>query len=90
MNLVHRIDVVNLCQAIIQNDYWGKTLNVCADRHPTKAEYYPEAATQLGLTPPTFSSKANATSGKRVDNERSKAVPGFAYQYPDPAGFPLS
>ncbi|MEL7249368.1 MAG: SDR family oxidoreductase [Bacteroidota bacterium] len=88
VNLVHRVDVVNLCKAILQHNYWGTTLNVCADLHPTKADYYPEAARQLDLVPPSFLVDPNAAPGKRVTNERSKEVPGFRYQYPDPEGFP--
>ncbi|MEL7421752.1 MAG: SDR family oxidoreductase [Bacteroidota bacterium] len=88
VNLVHRVDVVNLCKAILQHNYWGTTLNVCADRHPTKANYYPEAARQLDLVPPSFLVDPKAAPGKRVTNERSKEVPGFRYQYPDPKAFP--
>ena len=89
VNLVHRVDVIKLCQAILENNHWGETLNVCADLHPTKAAYYPQAARQLDLTPPTFLVDTNAAPGKRVANKRSKAVPGFVYQYPDPERFPV-
>ncbi len=89
VNLVHRQDVMAICQAIIQSGYWGHTLNVCADEHPTKAEFYPSAAQKLGLPAPSFITEPSAESGKRITNERSKLVPGFAYQYPDPVGFPV-
>lgn len=88
VNLVHRQDVMAICQAIIQSDYWGRTLNVCADQHPTKAEYYPAAAANLGLAVPSFNIDGDAEAGKRIANERSKLVPGFSYTYPNPFEFP--
>lgn len=89
INLVHRQDVMAICQAIIQSEYWGHTLNVCADEHPTKAEFYPSAAQKLGLPTPSFIAEPSAEAGKRIANERSKLVPGFDYQYPDPFDFPV-
>lgn len=88
VNLVHRHDVVAICQAIIASHYWGHTLNVCADEHPTKAEFYPQAAEKLGLAVPSFLS-SSSEAGKRVANGRSKLVPGFSYLYPDPMTFPV-
>ena len=88
VNLVHRVDVINQCLAIIQHDYWGTTLNVCADQHPSKADFYPQAAAKAGLPAPSFIVDANAKPGKRVANDRSKEVPEFMYQYPDPGQFP--
>lgn len=87
VNLVHRIDVMAICEAIIQEGHWGHTLNICADEHPTKAEYYPVAAEQLGLDVPTFKIGETPARGKRVENSRSKLVPGFTYQYQSPFEF---
>ena len=89
INLVSRIDVCSICAAIIESGYWGHTLNVCADEHPTKAEFYPTASAALDLATPTFITDPTADRGKRVDNQKSKEVPGFSYEYPDPMRFIL-
>jgi nucleoside-diphosphate-sugar epimerase len=88
VNLAHRADVLNVMQRIIEQKAWGQTLNICSDQHPTKAEFYPLAARQLGLEPPTFApTTSNNPTGKWIDNSKAKALLNYHYLYPDPSKF---
>lgn len=89
VNLVHREDVLAVMERVITNAYWGYTLNVCADEHPTKADFYPLASQAIGLVAPTFVTDQEQPQGKLIDNSRGKAVLAFTYRHPDPLNFPL-
>ena len=84
VNLVHRDDLIAVIRAVLAQAVWGETFNVVADRHPSRAEFYPAAARALGLEPPTFAPEPG--DGKRIRNERLKARLGFQFRYPDPMG----
>lgn len=88
VNLVHRTDVMAICQEVIKANHWGLTLNVCANKHPTKADFYPQAATKLGLPAPSFQINNKGNKGKMIDNSRSKQLLRYQYQYPNPFDFP--
>lgn len=90
VNLVHRQDVMAIIEQIIDESHWGQTLNICADEHPTKAEFYPAAARALGLKAPTFMVTESKDRGKLVENERSKVLLGYRYEFSDPIAFPGS
>ncbi|RYY17257.1 MAG: SDR family NAD(P)-dependent oxidoreductase, partial [Cytophagaceae bacterium] len=47
VNLLHLTDAVGVLSAIIKNNSWGYTLNVCALGHPPRREFYPAAAEYL-------------------------------------------
>lgn len=87
VNLVHQQDVIRFILAVITQSAWGHTFNVCADEHPLKRDYYPFAAAQLGLAPPTFEEPTERGGGKIIDNRFGKTELGFVYRYPDPFGF---
>jgi nucleoside-diphosphate-sugar epimerase len=88
INLVHQADVLAMMQAVMAQNTWGHTLNVCSDQHPTKSEFYPLAAKQLGLKPPTFEQvKENSPHGKYIENSSAKTLLDFSYRYPDPRSF---
>ena len=54
VNLIHKTDVIRSINAVIENNIWGETLNLCSLDHPTKAQYYSWCAEQFGLTEPLF------------------------------------
>lgn len=89
VNLVHREDVLAVIERVLVDAHWGHTLNVCADEHPTKADFYPLAAKAIGLAAPTFITDFEQSQGKIIDNTRGKAVLAFAYRYPNPLAFPF-
>lgn len=83
VNLIHQDDCVHIIHQIIEKNIWGETFNACADLHPTRKEYYINAASRLGLTPPTFV-ETKDLSYKIVSNEKLKKQLNYIYKYPDP------
>ncbi len=83
VNLLHRDDAVGVALAVITQNCWGETFNVCADQHPSRAEFYTHAATNLGLPPPRPSSDASEPD-KIVINEKVIRCLGYQFKYPDP------
>ncbi len=89
VNLVHREDVLAVIERVLVNAHWGHTLNVCADEHPTKVDFYPLASKALGLVAPTFVTDLEQQQGKIIDNTLGKVVLAFTYEYPNPLAFPF-
>ena len=89
VNLVHREDVIAAITHLLENPFWGKIYNICADAHPTKQAYYSWAAAQSGLEQPSFRSESRGEDQKRIDNKLFKQEINFRYQYRDPFNFPL-
>lgn len=86
VNLVHQTDCIDVLLAIIEQERYGKTYNVCADEHPKKKDIYPIQASRLGLEPPTFQEKG-ALSYKIVSNQKVKEELNYKFRYPDPMQF---
>jgi nucleoside-diphosphate-sugar epimerase len=89
VNLVHREDVLAVMERILIDAHWGDTLNICANEHPTKADFYPLASKAIGLVAPTFVVDTEKPQGKIIDNTRGKTLLDFTYRYPDPSSFPF-
>lgn len=68
VNLVHQQDVIRVIELFVQNPTSG-TYNVCSSEHPTRKEYYNEAATAFGLEPISFENYSNEL-GKTVDSSK--------------------
>lgn len=78
VNLIHREDCIGILLEIIQQDAFGHIINAVYPAHPLKKVYYVEEAKKLGLDPPKYSSKEEATY-KQVE---SIIVPGILnYQF---------
>jgi nucleoside-diphosphate-sugar epimerase len=80
-NLLHLNDAVGVLSAIIEHNIWGHTLNVCAESHPLRRDFYPAAATYLGLEPPTF--LPDGGSSKIIDSSRLRALVPYTFQHDD-------
>ena len=89
VNLVHREDVLAAIERVVVHAHWGHTLNICADQHPTKVNFYPVASKAIGLATPTFITDFGQSQGQIIDNTRGKTVMAFAYRYPNPLAFPF-
>ncbi len=83
VNLVHRDDVVEVLVRVLEQNLHNVTLNVCADRHPTRREVYTRQAERYGFTPPRFV-EPHAQDYKMVSNEALKRALAFAFRHPDP------
>jgi nucleoside-diphosphate-sugar epimerase len=82
VNLIHRDDCINILDKIVANDLWGETFNACADTHPSKREFYTQAAKMAGAPLPEFED-SDDRSFKIIDNRKLKRVLGYEFLYPD-------
>lgn len=89
VNLVHLDDVVSAITLLLQTPKGGRVYNLCAQKHPSRATFYPAVSRQLGLAPPTFLPSASGETGKLIDGSRICSELGFEYSYDDPAKMPL-
>ncbi|WP_405423895.1 SDR family oxidoreductase [Pantoea stewartii] len=89
VNLVHLDDVVEAIMLLLQTPKGGRTFNLCALKHPSRAHFYPCVSRQLGMTPPTFEPQTHDDSGKLIDGARICHELGFEYRYDDPQKMPL-
>ncbi len=88
VNLVHLTDLVSAVVLLIKKELKNDCFNICADEHPTHAQYYPAMCQLLGLEIPQFDNSSK-TPLRVVDNSRFKQKSGFVYNYPNPLGFPV-
>lgn len=86
VNLVHLEDCLGVVMSVLRQQTWGETFNVCADEHPTRADFYTQQAIKEGLTPPTFSTD-NDGQYRIVDNTKLKKQLGYTLLHPNPADF---
>jgi nucleoside-diphosphate-sugar epimerase len=68
VNLVQQQDVIRMIELFVQNPISG-IFNVCSSEHPTRKEYYNEAAKAFGLERISFENSTNE-SGKIVDSSK--------------------
>jgi len=82
VNLIHRVDCINIIEQIIEQDAWGSTFNACSDTHPLKKDFYPKAAKSIGLDAPKIDLKREGAF-KMVDNQKLKKELQLTLNYPD-------
>ncbi|WP_028863477.1 NAD(P)H-binding protein [Psychromonas aquimarina] len=82
VNLVHRDDCLQIISLIIAKAVWGKVLNVCADTHPAKADFYTYNAAALGLDKPDLGTQ-NSGLNKVVSNEVLKSLLDYRFIHAD-------
>lgn len=83
VNLLHRDDAVGVVMEVVSQNCWGQTFNVCADMHPTRAEFYTQAALNLGIPPPE-KYIGESQPDKLVLNDRVRTVLEYTFKFPDP------
>lgn len=79
VNLVCQKDVIRSIELILDKQLFGKTYNIVNPSHPSKEEYYLNAAKEL------YNSKPNTESGsggKLVLGTKFEEEIGFAYNFP--------
>lgn len=87
VNLVHQKDVISFISAIIKQDVWGETFNVCASIHPTRKEFYTWKCERDQLVIPEFETVDNANLSKVVSNQKGKEQLNFTYEFDSPFDF---
>ena len=78
VNLIQQKDSIQIILNILDQGYWGKVVNACADEHPTRKEYYTKACEGFGFELPEFVDEGD---GKIVNNEISKKEISMTYSY---------
>jgi nucleoside-diphosphate-sugar epimerase len=82
VNLIHRDDCIQIISQIIEQEAWGEIFNCCADTHPTKREFYTQAAESIGKPAPEFSNSDNK-SFKIISNQKVKSFLDYQFLHPD-------
>lgn len=82
VNLIHRDDCINIISQIVEQEVWGELFNGCADSHPTKREFYSQAAKGLGVATPEFD-KSGPNSFKIISNQKLKQLLNYQFLFPD-------
>ena len=82
VNLIHRDDCIGIIGQIVEQEVWGEVFNCCADTHPTKMEFYTQAAKAAGVAAPEFID-SGTTSFKIINNQKVKRVLNYEFIYAD-------
>jgi nucleoside-diphosphate-sugar epimerase len=82
VNIIHRDDCIGLIVALIERNIWQETFNACADEHPSKSEFYTQAAQLLKMEIPQF--LGDSGSSKLIDNRAIKETLNYSFRHPDP------
>jgi len=86
VNLVHRQDCIQVIHEVIHQEVWNEVLNVCADEHPLRKDFYTQQARKQGLQAPSFLENDEPIF-KIISNERLKERLGYSFIFPDPEMF---
>jgi len=82
VNLIHRDDCIEIISQILEQEVWGEVFNCCADTHPTKREFYTQAAKSAGAPAPEFV-ESSAKSFKIISNQKVKQILNYEFLHPD-------
>lgn len=80
INLVAQEDLLRFIPAIFEKNQWPTILNISAPHHPSRCDFYSQAATLRNLPPPIFS---GGGTGKTIDGSEITRWLGLAYQVTD-------
>jgi len=83
VNLIHRDDCIGIIKKVIDDNVRGQTFNGVSDGHPPRKMYYPAAAKERDLEPPTFV-EDKSKGYKVVSNRKVKQVLGYEFLHPNP------
>ena len=78
VNMIHRDDVIRIVEEVIHQNCWDETFMCCSDEHPTKKEYYTNAAAELNLPIPVFENVTN-DGFKIINNQKVKEQLNFNF-----------
>lgn len=83
VNLIHRDDVIGIIEAIIEQEKWGETYNICSPLHPLKRDFYKELAERFDYEQPEFTT-SDLQPFKIVNTEKLTRELNYVFKYPDP------
>lgn len=83
VNIIHQEDCIGLILGIIENDFFGEVVNGVAMKHPSRKDFYTQAAQSLDLIAPSFAEES-VSSYKLISNAKSIKELGYCYLYDNP------
>ncbi len=78
VNLIHLTDCIGISNAILDRQAFGNTYNAVSPSHPTRANFYTQAAVASGLEPPHFIEEKE--NWKIVSSVNVVDLLGYEYQ----------
>ena len=84
VNLIDRVDVIRVIQAICEQNSWGEIMHLSSHEHPSRQAYYNWAAEQLGLEELTFNEEKATDEGKIIDCRMTCEKLGLTLIYDSP------
>jgi nucleoside-diphosphate-sugar epimerase len=66
VNLIHLIDCIGICKAILEQSAYGNVFHACSPQHPARMDFYGRSAVRSKLPGPDF--KAELLDWKVVDS----------------------
>ena len=80
INLVHHYDVIDIIKAIIRDKKWGEIFNVVYPWHPSKRNYYTNAALDRSIALPHFEENGPSL-GKFVSSSKVTTELNFTFSH---------
>lgn len=84
VNLIHRDDCIEIISRIIVHEKWGKVYSACMPEHPTREQFYTEAALKQKFPVPVFDDNKGDSSFKIVTPERLIQDLPYTFKYNNP------
>ena len=81
VNLIHRDDCIGILSEIIKQEAYGHIFNAVSPKHPTKATYYGQKTSDLGLEPPQFVETNDLESFKQVDSIHLSTYLSYSFSH---------
>jgi nucleoside-diphosphate-sugar epimerase len=83
VNFLHLEDAMGILKFFIENPSIGKIYNTVSPLHPSKSEFYPSMARNLGLPEPVFEI-AHHCPRREISSEKLIHDTGYQFIHPDP------
>ncbi len=83
INFLHLDDAMGILRFFIENPSTGKSYNVVSPKHPSKSEFYPSMARNLGLPEPVFENGYYCPR-REISSEKLIRDTGYQFIHPDP------
>jgi nucleoside-diphosphate-sugar epimerase len=81
VNLIHQDDCIQIIAHVIDKGLWGEIYNACCPEHPTRKEFYTEAAKIGGFELPQF---VTAQSSFKIISSAKLEEANYKFKYTNP------
>ena len=80
INLIHKVDCIDIITTILKNELWNVTLNAVYPLHPNKKTYYSNYCKQHQLLRPEFDSRTKS-KGKIVNSSKLVQLLNYTFKH---------